>query len=166
MGQITNLGWHQRTARRVASHPVVIVLCRKMNAAWVWSTGDGREIISASLTINIIERKRSWNRPVAYPMCRSVCLSVCLESVLWQNTKQLIGSGCRIGWWVRRSRDGLLDGGSRASRGREGFRGFRPTGLNGVFLTGMYSTRAWKVDNISVCTIYCWKCLFMGFPTI
>ena len=26
-------------------------------------------IISASLTINIIERKRSWNRPVAYSVC-------------------------------------------------------------------------------------------------
>ena len=32
--------------------------------------------IRASLTINIIECKLSQNRPVAYPMCRSVCLCV------------------------------------------------------------------------------------------
>ena len=43
-------------------------------------------IISTSLTINITERMRSWNRPVTYPMCRSVCLNVCPESVLWQNS--------------------------------------------------------------------------------
>ena len=29
-------------------------------------------IISASLSINIIEHKHSWNRVVAYPICRSV----------------------------------------------------------------------------------------------
>ena len=38
-----------------------------------------------------------------------------------------------------------------------------PIGLNGVFLTEMYSTRTWKVNNISVWTIYGWKCLFIGF---
>jgi len=30
--QLTTLGGHQRTARRVASHPVVIVLCTKLDA--------------------------------------------------------------------------------------------------------------------------------------
>jgi len=29
---LTSLGWHQRTARRVASHTVVIVLCTKLDA--------------------------------------------------------------------------------------------------------------------------------------
>jgi len=28
----TSLGWHQRTARRVSSHPVVILLCIKLDA--------------------------------------------------------------------------------------------------------------------------------------
>ena len=34
-----------------------------------------------------IDRKHYWNRPVAYPICRSVCVSVslCPESILWQN---------------------------------------------------------------------------------
>jgi len=31
---------------------------------------------SPSLSINTIERKRFWNRPVAYRMCQSVGLSV------------------------------------------------------------------------------------------
>ena len=38
-------------------------------------------IVSASISVSIIEHKRSWNRVVAYPICRSVGL----ESVLWQN---------------------------------------------------------------------------------
>jgi len=28
----------------------------------------------------------------------------------------------------------------------------------------MYSTHAWKIDNISIQTVYHWKCLFIGFP--
>jgi len=38
--------------------------------------------VSASLTINIIERKYSLNRPVAYPMWRSVCV---WKVYLWKN---------------------------------------------------------------------------------
>jgi len=30
----------------------------------------------------------------------------------------------------------------------------------------MYSTHAWKVDDISIWTIYCWKRLFIGFSKI
>ena len=43
--------------------------------------------IGASLASKIIDCKRSWNRPVAYPICvgLSVCLSVCLENIFWQN---------------------------------------------------------------------------------
>ena len=36
-------------------------------------------VVSASLSISIIERKRSWNRVVAYPMYRSVSLYVGLS---------------------------------------------------------------------------------------
>jgi len=43
---------------------------------------------------------------------------------------------------------------------------FAPIGLNGIFLTEMYATRAWKVDSISVWTVYHWKHLFIGFPMI
>ena len=39
-------------------------------------------VISTSLSINAIERKCSWNRTFAYP----ICLSVCPESVLQQNS--------------------------------------------------------------------------------
>ena len=38
-------------------------------------------VVSASLSISIIEHKCCWNKVVAYPICRSVCP----ESVLWQN---------------------------------------------------------------------------------
>jgi len=42
-----------------------------------------------------------------------------------------------------------------------------PSDLNGVFFkTEMYSTRAWKIDNISVWTIYHWKRLSIGFPKV
>jgi len=33
-------------------------------------------------------------------------------------------------------------------------------------LTEVYSTYAWKIDNISLWTLYCWKRLFIGFPMI
>jgi len=52
--------------------------CRAISAS-------AESLLSASLTINAIERKRSWNRSVAYPVCRSACVSVSPESVLWQN---------------------------------------------------------------------------------
>ena len=63
--------------------------------------------ISSSLTINVIERKRSWNKPVAYPICRSVCLSVCLSGN-YTVAKRLIGSGCRLGGEWGQSRDGCI----------------------------------------------------------
>jgi len=49
----------------------------------------------------------------------------------------------------------VLDG-STCLKGRGGFGFFSPIGLNGVFFNRNigYSTRAWKVDNISVLTIY------------
>jgi len=42
-------------------------------------------VVSMSPTVNIIEHKRSLNRPVAYLMCQSVYLSFSWESILWQN---------------------------------------------------------------------------------
>jgi len=41
-----------------------------------------------------------------------------------------------------------------------------PIGFNGIFLTQMYSTHAWKVDCISVCAIYHWNLSFIGCPKI
>ena len=55
----------------------------------------------------------------------------------------------------------VLDVGNDRRRGS--LSGFGAVGLNGAFLTEMYSTRAWKVDSISVQTIYRWKRLFIGF---
>jgi len=40
--------------------------------------------------------------------------------------------------------------GPRTSRGREGFGGFSPIGLNGIFLTEMYLTHVWNIENISI----------------
>jgi len=48
-------------------------------------------IFNASLSINTAERKRYWNRPVAYPICRSVCLSVDLSA-------RKVYSGKTAGW--------------------------------------------------------------------
>jgi len=83
----------------------------------VWNRQNCRKcIISAPLAINIIECKRYWNRPVAYPMCRSVCLSVCPKNVLWQNgwfDTDAVWSGewdrsrvgcIRWGWWSSKRR--------------------------------------------------------------
>jgi len=39
--------------------------------------GWNKILFSASITVIITERKRSWNRPVAYLV--SVCVSVCLS---------------------------------------------------------------------------------------
>ena len=75
--------------------------------------------------------------------------------------KRLIVSGCCLsGEWGRMD---VLDG-VHFPNGRKGFRGFSPIGLNGVFKrifkTEMNSTRVQKVYNISVRTIYQWKCCF------
>jgi len=59
---------------------------------------------------------------------------------------------------------GVLDCGSCASRGREGFRGFPPLVWMAYFSNKCIRLHAWKVDNISIQTIYRWKRLFIGFP--
>jgi len=43
---------------------------------------------------------------------------------------------------------------------------FAPIGLDGIFLTEMYLTHEWKVDNISIWTIYHCKHKFIGFLKI
>ena len=59
------------------------------------NTLTGCLFFNASLTISIIERKRSWYTTVAYSSHLSVCLSgKCLVA------KRLIGSGRRLEWWV------------------------------------------------------------------
>jgi len=61
----------------------------------------------------------------------------------------------------------VIDVGQHASRGRGHFWGFWPhwpIGFNGIFLTVMYSTRARKLDSISIRTIYRWNLRFIGFP--
>ena len=79
--------------------------------------------VSASLPINIIERKHFWNRVVAYPICRSVglsdiCWSVqrvyCGKTADW--IQMLFGVVSGIGQGM-----GLLDGGSDRQRGRGSF---------------------------------------------
>jgi len=67
-----------------ASHCNQCGLCDAALPKLLWAG-----LVSASLTINRIERERSWDRPVAYPMSWSVSVSVfvsvCPENVLWQN---------------------------------------------------------------------------------
>jgi len=83
--------------------------------------GPCKIIVSASLSINIIERKCYSYSPVAYPICRSVCVSVCPESVLWLNgwlDPDAMWGG-EWGW----SKDGCVRWGPRAPKGRGGFGG-------------------------------------------
>jgi len=61
---------------------------------------------SASLTVNIIEHKRYYNRPVDNPMCRSVGVSVGPESIPCQNGR-LDLDAVWSGEWGR-SRDGCI----------------------------------------------------------
>jgi len=71
-------------------------------------------IISASLSINIVERDRSWYTLVAYPMCMSACVSVqkvyCDKTVDWIRMPFEVVS--RVGRGM-----GVLDGIPRALRG-------------------------------------------------
>ena len=81
----------------------------------------------------------------------SACQSVCAVGELWKNGWLDLD----VVWGVKlgQSRMGVLDGGPYLARGRGGFWGFLPIGLNGVFecifKTEMYSTPAWKFDSIS-----------------
>jgi len=43
----------------------------------------------------VSERKRSWNRAVVYPICRSVCVGLSVRKCIV--AKRLIGSGCYLG---------------------------------------------------------------------
>jgi len=61
----------------------------------IWRGTDRRRRGNWNRASLIIECKRSWNRPVTYPMCQSLCLS--RECIV---TNWLIGSGCCLRWWV------------------------------------------------------------------
>jgi len=99
---------------------------------------------------------------VSWSFCSSVCVSVCPKSVLWQNGWLDLESGCRLGWWV-----GLVEGGCirwRSTCPKE--KGWFWVSMAYLF-TEMYLTYVWwKVDNISICTIYRWNRQFIGFPEI
>ena len=64
-----------------------------------------------AVSINTAERKRYWNRPVAYAVCRSVCLSVgrsvrkvyCSKTADWIRMRFGVVSGVGQGM-------GVLDG--------------------------------------------------------
>jgi len=73
--QSPQAGWRSMKARAVKRRYTATVL-----SPHVPLLADS--IISASLIINIRERKRSWNRPISYPVCRSVCLYVCPECIV------------------------------------------------------------------------------------
>jgi len=70
------------------------------------------QICTASISINIIERKRSWNRVVAYPVCRSVSPEVyCGKTGDWIRMPFPVVSGVGRGM-------GVLDKGGDRRRGR------------------------------------------------
>jgi len=71
-------------------------------------------IISASPTINVIERTRTWNRPVTYPMCRSVWKVYCGKTADWIRMPFGVVSG------VGRPMS-ILDGDGDHQRGRDSF---------------------------------------------
>jgi len=85
------------------------------------------------LTINIIECKRSWNRPVAIPMCwsvyRSVCRVYCGKTADWIQMLFVVVSGVGGGMFV-------LD---RVHVPREVL-GFSPIGFSGIFLTNVFNS--------------------------
>jgi len=54
-------------------------------------------IFSASLSINIVWRERSWYTLFAYPICRSACLCVSGKCAV---AKWMTRSRCRLGWEV------------------------------------------------------------------
>jgi len=59
---------------------------------------------------------------------------------------------------------GVVDGGPCAQSEGEVLGVFRSHWFEWYILTEIYSTLMWKVDNISVRTIYHWNHLFVGFP--
>ena len=87
-----------------------------------YKSGANLSIFSASLTINIIERKRSWNRVVAYPICLSVCLErkvYCDKTVnwIWMPFGMVTGGGVSRGmivlhgvvWWWSKGKGSFGD---------------------------------------------------------
>jgi len=121
--------------------------------------------LTACMAVSILHRSASVRPSVG----RSVSLSVCPQSVLRQNgwldpdAVTWVVSGIGRGM-------GISDGGPRVSRKRAVsviFRHLRPHSFEWaewcIVRPEMYSTRVWKVDNISVRTRYCEKRRFIGF---
>jgi len=87
-------------------------------------------VISASLSINTVEHKRSLNRTFANPVCRSVCLFVrkvyCGKVADWIRMPFGVVSGVGLGI---RALDGV-----HVPQGEGEVLGFcDPIGLNGIF---------------------------------
>jgi len=89
---------------------------------------------------------------VGHPIVTNGDFVVYLCKTAWTDRAVVWG-----GEW-RRPMDECIRWGPHPLIGRGWFRGFLPFGLNSVFKcafkTEMYLTRAWKVDNISVWTMY------------
>jgi len=76
-------------------------------------------------------------------------------------------SSCPWGGEWGLTRDWCIRWGSTCSKGRGKLWRFSTSiGLNGIFLTEIYSIHVRKVENISVRTIYCWNQHFIGFLLI
>jgi len=79
----TSLGWHQRTARRIASHPVVMVLCTKLVAECdrqatvvgrlLTTFGDDRRAVAKLFLVQRLEKKSGVVAFYLY-ICRASCL--------------------------------------------------------------------------------------------
>jgi len=82
-----------------------------------------RQLAHRLLRVWIEHFKRYWNRPVAYPICRSVCVCVSGKCTV---SKRITVTGCRFGWWlvseVGRGM-GVLDRGHDRLMGRDSFEG-------------------------------------------
>jgi len=112
----------------------------------------------------------SFNQPIQHRSCLQLTSTFAYQQSVWKVCcgkmaewiQMLLGVVSGVGWGM-----GILDGNPHASRERCVFLGFSPPLVWMVyFKTEMYSTRARKVDNISVQTMYCWNLHFIGFPKI
>jgi len=92
------------------------------------------------------ERKCCWYTVVVYPICRSVCVSVCqlvglsVQKMYCDKTADWIWMPFRVVSGVSWGMD-ILDG-IHVPQGKGVLVFFNHIGLNGIFLTEMYLTRA------------------------
>ena len=133
---LRDLLWPRSCCRVMIKHSyfeslILVYLWRKspFNVFIPWTTIFNACIadkILSRVAVQSIERKRALlvqacrlsHLSISLSVGLSVCRSVwCPVGGLWN--KRLIGSGCRVGWWGGRSRDGCIRWGPRAPRGRD-----------------------------------------------